>query len=124
MSASKLPEAMEENLDKIDSALDNLETALEPILATPWDTLNACLEPVQRAKLNLMIAYTIDSLFFLYLKTQQGIATEEHQVNEELARVKSYMSKLKDATAAQENEKSKLKLNKDAAARFIKAGLV
>eukprot|EP00960_Hanusia_phi_P029917 748272-Hanusia_phi.AAC.4 len=70
MSASSLPEAMEENLDKIDTALDSLESALEPILATPWDTLNSCLEPVQKAKLNLMIAYTIDSLFFLYLKTQ------------------------------------------------------
>ena len=155
------------------------------------------LEPMEKAKLNLMIAYAADSLFYMFLKTQvclaapcffcermqvfslrykkellspphlppcscsrhplflpwltdclgpclpvslsqlspshpfdshvdlfaQGASTEDHPVTEELARIKTYMSKLKELGQGAVNDQQRLKLNKDAAQRFISAGL-
>jgi hypothetical protein len=53
----------------------------------------------------------------------QGASTEDHPVTEELARIKTYMSKLKELGQGAVNDQQRLKLNKDAAQRFISAGL-
>mmetsp|Transcript_35679 Transcript_35679/g.71530 ORF Transcript_35679/g.71530 Transcript_35679/m.71530 type:complete len:122 (-) Transcript_35679:1664-2029(-) len=119
-----VPQEVAAQIKEVRQALDELESELIPILETPWDVLVAKLDPGSKAKLTLMIAYAADSLFFMYLKTQ-GIATEDHPITEELTRIRTYMGKLK-SVAAKENgteERAKLKLNKEAAARFIKAGL-
>jgi exosome complex protein LRP1 len=53
-----------------------------------------------------------------------GIDPRQHPVKNELDRVKGYMTKLKEAVAKGNEEKNPLKLDKAAANRFIKAGLV
>jgi hypothetical protein len=70
MGGRDLPGDIQERLDTLDKSMTALEQELEPLLATDWDVLTSKLEPVEKAKLNLMIAYAADSLFFLYLKTQ------------------------------------------------------
>mmetsp|Transcript_14798 Transcript_14798/g.35755 ORF Transcript_14798/g.35755 Transcript_14798/m.35755 type:complete len:143 (+) Transcript_14798:120-548(+) len=123
MAKAELPEGIQERLDTLEESMTALEAELEPLLSTPWDVLTSKMEPLEKAKLNLMIAYAADSLFFLYLKTQ-GQSAEDHPVTEELARVKEYMQKLKAVVGrAEEGVERSTKLNKEAAARFIKAGI-
>lgn len=75
MAKAELPEGIQERLDTLEESMTALEAELEPLLSTPWDVLTSKMEPLEKAKLNLMIAYAADSLFFLYLKTQVRIAT-------------------------------------------------
>mmetsp|Transcript_43721 Transcript_43721/g.106883 ORF Transcript_43721/g.106883 Transcript_43721/m.106883 type:complete len:156 (+) Transcript_43721:205-672(+) len=117
-----LPDEVQAALSSCEESMGALEEVLEPLLSTPWEVLTARLDAMEKAKLNLMMAYAVNSLYFIYLKTQ-GTKTEEHPITEELARIKTYMAKIKEAAAAGEKEQSRLKLNKDAAARFIKSGL-
>mmetsp|Transcript_28722 Transcript_28722/g.45034 ORF Transcript_28722/g.45034 Transcript_28722/m.45034 type:complete len:149 (-) Transcript_28722:1442-1888(-) len=119
--ASELPADMDSRLTALEEAMTKLEQELEPALNTNWDTLTGDLEALDKAKLNLMIAYAADSLFFLYLKTQ-GQDPTQHPISEEVERVKSYLVKLKDAVSPAEREQARLRLNKEAAARFIMAG--
>eukprot|EP00961_Rhodomonas_salina_P219002 2960424-Rhodomonas_salina.1 len=178
-----LPKDVRAQLAEVRESLDGIEAELKPVLETPWETLVADLEPAQKAKLSLIVAYAADSLFYMYIKTQvinskrgdlcrrrslhgvifegmgrararpitgslvmqsvfcslcdvlladgsrcehaafSGIATEDHPVTEELARIKNYMKKLKDAAGEGEKQQARLKLNKEAASRFITAGL-
>jgi hypothetical protein len=65
-----LPQEVKDSLKGCSDSLDALEEVLGPLLSTPWDVLTARLEPLEKAKLNLMIAYSVESLYFIYLKTQ------------------------------------------------------
>jgi len=50
------------------------------------------LAPLAKAKLDLAKSYTLNSLYYMYLKTQ-GVNTQAHQVRRELDRVKKFMMK-------------------------------
>jgi exosome complex protein LRP1 len=52
-----------------------------------------------------------------------GVKAREHPVFKELTRVKQYFGKIKAAETTS-NERAVVSLDKQAAARFIKAGLV
>ena len=115
---TELPDEMKTTLTNLDTSLTALEEHLDPIFEIPWDVLTARLEPMEKAKLNLMMAYSTASLFYMYLKSQvifliaslispiyskflnldQGISTEDHPVQSELARIHSYIGKLKEVT--------------------------
>lgn len=68
--AAVLPGEVQSALDSCETSLAALEDILAPLLSTPWDVLTAQLDPLEKAKLNLMMAYAVDSLYFIYLKTQ------------------------------------------------------
>lgn len=53
----------------------------------------------ERAKLNLVLAYALNSLFYIFLRTQ-NVNPANHPVRKELQRVQAYMEKLKSATVA------------------------
>lgn len=63
------------------------------------------------------------NLTAVYLNTS-GIDPRQHPVKNELDRVKEYMKKIKESVAKANEEKNPQKLDKAAANRFIKAGLV
>ena len=65
-----LPDEMQSVLSNLDSSLTSLEEHLNPLFDVPWDELSARLDPVEKAKLNLMMAYSAASLFYMYLKSQ------------------------------------------------------
>jgi len=66
------------------------------------------------------MAYTINTLFYVYLKTQ-GVSPTNHPVKQELERIKLYIKKMKELT--EKKQESTLRLNVDAAHRFIKHSL-
>lgn len=52
-----------------------------------------------------------------------GVNAKEHSIFRELTRVKQYFDKIKDVEAGPVGPRENLRLDKDAAARFIRAGL-
>ena len=71
--------------------------------------------PLDMAKLDLVSAYSINSLFWMYLITQ-GVNPRKHEIKSELLRIKSYMDKINTI----EDQKNAPKIVKDAAKRFVR----
>ncbi|KAJ3447580.1 sun-cor steroid hormone receptor co-repressor [Anaeramoeba flamelloides] len=97
-----LPKELLENLNNFDQSLTKCEKTLEQMLTNSLPEITENLEPLEQAKLNMSIAYTINSLYFMYLKTQ-GIDPKKHPVKKELERVKLYIKKIKDITELQKS---------------------
>ncbi|KAF1975586.1 hypothetical protein BU23DRAFT_552513 [Bimuria novae-zelandiae CBS 107.79] len=116
---TNLPDLTEDLADTI----DDLEDALQPLLSKPLTSLTSTLPTLDKAKLHILTAYTLESLLFQALQAS-GADTKSHKVFAELARLKTYFGKVKDAEAAGEGKGGPTtKLDKDAAARFIRHGL-
>jgi exosome complex protein LRP1 len=108
-----------ELLEDLEVNIDELETALEPLLTKPVAQTANSLPLLDRAKLYVNTVYTIENLIFNALKVA-GIDPAAHPVKTELHRVRQYFEKIKEA----ENPTARnLTLNKEAAGRFIKAAL-
>ncbi|KAK2824563.1 hypothetical protein Q5P01_021738 [Channa striata] len=65
-----------------------------------------------------MSAYTLNSLFWMYLVTQ-GVNPREHGIKQELERIRTYMNKVKEIT----DKKKAARLDKGAATRFLRSAL-
>ena len=117
---------MEKALQGLLGAMGSTEAALLPFFeAGGQDAIAEIRErhgPKEAAEVQLALAYAVNALFFTYFKTQ-GIDPQTHPVKEELARVQGYMKKLKMAAKDTEAKADMLRVNKDAASRFIAAGL-
>lgn len=112
--------------DDLALTIDDLEDALAPILASPLPTLTSTLPTLDKAKLHILTAYTLESLLFSALQAS-GADAKSHRIFPELARLKTYFGKVSAAEAAGEGKGNvqgpTTKLDKDAAARFIRHGL-
>lgn len=125
-------------LEQLDDEIDDLEESLAPIVKAALSETTSKLPLLDKAKLYVLVTYAIESILFCaftylslspfltlslaYLRLN-GIKAREHPVFKELTRVKQYFEKIK----AVENPVAKrgnLSLDKGAAARIIKAGLV
>ncbi|KAK3330929.1 Sas10/Utp3/C1D family-domain-containing protein [Apodospora peruviana] len=106
-------------LDQLDMDLDQLEEALKPLLGDIGD-ISSRLPLLDKAKLNVLVSYAIESLLFSALRLN-GVETKNHAVFTELTRVRQYFDKIKKIeTPAPEREKT---LNTEAAIRFVRADL-
>eukprot|EP01047_Picozoa_sp_COSAG01_P036384 COSAG01_NODE_2841_length_6991_cov_4.702554_8_plen_195_part_00 len=106
-------------------AQSQLEAALAPFLEGGQGAIKDIRTkhgPKEAADVQLALAYTVNALFFVYLKTQ-GVDPQTHPVMEELGRVREYMRKLKTAVADRSKKDGAMRLNKEAASRFISAAL-
>lgn len=126
-------------LEQLDDEIDDLEDSLAPVLETGISDTASKLPLLDKAKLYVLVTYAVESILFCkflspftliytncsfsaYLRLN-GVKAREHPVFLELTRVKQYFDKLKEA----ENPTPKqpgLALDKNAAGRFIRAGLV
>ncbi|EAS35076.1 exosome complex protein LRP1 [Coccidioides immitis RS] len=106
--------------DQLEGDIDELEEVLEPLLSQTLSTATQKMTVMDKAKLHVLITYTIESLLFSYLRLQ-GVNAKEHSVFKELTRVKQYFAKIKNLETVP--EKPTMTLDKQAAARFIKHGL-
>ena len=97
---SNLPADLVEPVNDLAAAIGTIEAQVQRLQAAPWATLCKGLAPLEVARMHLMVSYTINSLFYVYLKTQ-GLPTANHPVLEELERVKAYIRKVKEVSQAQ-----------------------
>eukprot|EP00047_Mylnosiga_fluctuans_P004040 m.232398 g.232398 ORF g.232398 m.232398 type:complete len:147 (+) comp12350_c0_seq1:218-658(+) len=108
------------SVSTFEAALNEVERHLQPLLEKSPSEVNAQLDSFERSKLELTMAYTINSLFWMYLTTQ-GLSAKDYAVKDELERIRTYMKKIKDAEENQSDPNPRL--NKEAAARFLKNAL-
>eukprot|EP00040_Diaphanoeca_grandis_P038982 m.257867 g.257867 ORF g.257867 m.257867 type:complete len:177 (+) comp35795_c0_seq1:180-710(+) len=121
-----LSDEVEPALAAIDAAVTEVENKITPLLNTPLNKLRLQLPPIDAAKLDISLAYTLNSLFWMYL-CAQGESPKDHPVKEELDRIRQYMTRVKAAEKAAsgitDSPTANSKLNKGAAKRFITAAL-
>ncbi|KAJ5124734.1 uncharacterized protein N7515_008559 [Penicillium bovifimosum] len=109
-----------ELLSQLDDNTDDLEEVLQPLLRSSLSKSSNKLPLMDKAKLHVLITYTLESLIFSYLRLH-GVDAKQHQVFRELTRVKQYFDKIKALET--EPEERNMTLDKAAAGRFIKHGL-
>ena len=124
-------------LEQLEEELNKAQDTLKPLLGDIGD-ISSKLPLLDKAKLYVLVAYTVESLLFCethsclpspHLLTLSaaalrlnGVETKNHAIFTELTRVKQYMEKIqKLETPAPERETT---LNTEVAARFIKSDLV
>ncbi|KFY81365.1 hypothetical protein V500_11496 [Pseudogymnoascus sp. VKM F-4518 (FW-2643)] len=108
-------------LEQLDDEIDDLEDSLAPVLETGISDTASKLPLLDKAKLYVLVTYAVESILFSYLRLN-GVKAREHPVFLELTRVKQYFDKLKEAENPTPKQ-SGLTLDKNAAGRFIRAGL-
>lgn len=116
-------ESISDDLEDLTQNIDTLTTALQPLLAQALSASTSRLPLLDKAKLYILTTYALESILFSYVRLH-GVSAKSHPVYLELNRVKEYFSKIKTAEEIGAGGSSrKSGLDKDAAGRFIKAGL-
>ncbi|KAI1610656.1 Sas10/Utp3/C1D family-domain-containing protein [Exophiala viscosa] len=111
-------------VEQLEENIEDLEENFEPLLERESDfaSITKKLPLLDRAKLNVLVVYAIESLLFSYLKLQ-GVDAKEHAVFRELARVRQYFEKIKNAEPGAVTAQPSVTLNREAAERVIKHAL-
>ncbi|XP_073409886.1 nuclear nucleic acid-binding protein C1D [Dendrobates tinctorius] len=117
-STEDYPMEIHEYLAAFNDSVSTVDEMLNKMMSVPRSELLQKIDPLEQAKLDLVSAYTLNSLFWVYLTTQ-GINPKEHAVKDELERIRSYMNRVKEIT----DRKKAARLDKGAAQRFIKHAL-
>jgi len=107
-------------LEDLTGHIDDLESALSPLINSSLSSISSRLPLLDKAKLHILTTYAIESILFSALKLN-GVDARNHAVFTELSRVKQYFDKIKEAEA--KPQQPTVTLNKEAAGRFIKYGL-
>lgn len=116
-------ESITDDLEDLVSNIDELEQALQPLLAQALSASTSRLPLLDKAKLYILTTYALESILFSYLRLH-GTEAKSHPVFQELNRVKEYFAKIKTAEEIGAGGSTrKVGLDKGAAGRFIKAGL-
>ncbi|KAF7189101.1 Nuclear nucleic acid-binding protein C1D [Pseudocercospora fuligena] len=107
-------------IEDLTGDVDDLETALQPILQSALSASTSKLPLLDKAKLYVLATYAIESILFSYLRLN-GVDAKNHPIFQELNRVKEYFNKIKNVEAVASGPSARLDTN--VAGRFIKAGL-
>ncbi|KAE9984342.1 hypothetical protein BLS_002656 [Venturia inaequalis] len=111
-------------LEELGDNIDDLETALEPLLnAKSLSSLNKNLAPLERAKLLTWLTYAIETILFSQIRLSGAKDPKSHPIMTELKRIQQYMQKVALVENPDVGKRTNMTLNKEAACRFIKAGL-
>jgi len=108
-------------LERLEAEIDGLEDSLAPVVKSDLSHITSKLPLLDRAKLYALSTYAVDSILFSYLQLN-SVQARQHPVFQELERVRHYFEKIKAAEATLPS-RGALSLDKEAAARFISAGL-
>ncbi|KAJ2627078.1 hypothetical protein IW137_005751 [Coemansia sp. RSA 1287] len=107
------------HVDQLTVAVDQIQKTLGPVLTQPLNDLLPKLTPIQRCELDALVAYSIDTLFWIYLKVN-GVPPKEHPIMKELQRVQRYIEKINRAKGSDKPEPRAMKVDAGAADRFIR----
>ena len=113
---------LEANIAAFARSVDDIEAHVRRLQRANLAELTKGLGPLEAARIHLMVAYTINTLFYMYLRTQ-GVSPADHPIQEELERVKAYIRKLKQAAAEESQQSEELTRNAAAAQQFLTRAL-
>jgi exosome complex protein LRP1 len=119
--------ALHGHLTALTSALDDLTTALAPLLSSPPPALSALaasLPARDTARLHVLSAYALETLLFNALRLS-GADAKAHPVFRELARVRHYAAKIKEAEDKKAGRAAgpAVRVDREAARRVVRAGI-
>jgi exosome complex protein LRP1 len=119
-SASSFPSELNSVVADLHTNLTHLESTLEPIVErqTRAQLVEKAEAPIDKAKVDVAAAYTINSLVWMWMKTR-GENPKESEVKDELDRVKTSMVRLKEI----QDRSKRAKVDVHAAKRIVKSGL-
>mmetsp|Transcript_69351 Transcript_69351/g.136094 ORF Transcript_69351/g.136094 Transcript_69351/m.136094 type:complete len:109 (+) Transcript_69351:52-378(+) len=103
-------------MDYIVEKLDEVKHQIDPLTKTPYDETMNKLDRNEAAKLNVSIAYTLASLYYISIKTSGDMEDKSGNISEELSRIKSYVAKVNSQA---DNSAKKSRLDSGAAKRMI-----
>ncbi|ODO08057.1 hypothetical protein I350_03640 [Cryptococcus amylolentus CBS 6273] len=109
----------DQTLTSLTSHLDALEAVLAPLEAKPWSDTTDRLSTLERTKMDVLGAYLINDLIWIYLK-MKGIDPAKHEVTSELERIKVYYGKI---SSAEGKEEPRPQIDQAAARRFVSNSL-
>jgi len=112
------PSEIQDKANGFDEALAKIENTIEPLHNTPLNEIHNDINSLDKAKLDLVGVYAINSLFWMYLNVN-GENPKSHGIKTELQRIQQYMGRIKEL----EEKNKKSSIDKDAAKRFIRASL-
>ncbi|XP_006260751.1 PREDICTED: nuclear nucleic acid-binding protein C1D [Gavialis gangeticus] len=118
INGDEYPAEIQDYLSAFEKSLGCVDEMLKTMMSVSRSELLQKLDPLEQAKLDLVSAYTLNSMFWVYLATQ-GINPKDHPVKQELERIRTYMNRVKELT----DKKKASKLDKGAAARFVRNAL-
>lgn len=98
------------NMQNLDHSIVNIETLLESRMSVDYNSLSV----EDKIKHDLLIAFALDSLYWMYLRLD-GTDPTTHNIKRELDRVKTTMDMAKGAMA----KKNMPRVDKGAAGRFV-----
>ena len=114
---------VQKHVDNLGAQISTLQKVLNPII---HGVVPETLTPLEQAQHYALLAYALDSIIFAHLKST-GTDHKGHPIMLELERIKASMAKIKrvqDGMSSEQDLESKQhsnsKIDKEAAARFIK----
>uniref|UniRef100_A0A6J0UAP5 Nuclear nucleic acid-binding protein C1D n=2 Tax=Pogona vitticeps TaxID=103695 RepID=A0A6J0UAP5_9SAUR len=118
VAGEEYPTEIQDYLLAFERSVASVDEMLKTMMSVSRSELLQKLDPLEQAKLDLVSAYTLNSMFWVYLATQ-GINPKEHPVKQELERIRTYMNRVKEIA----DRKKAAKLDKGAASRFVRSAL-
>lgn len=113
-----LPDDIQTRVTEFEHSIGQIEDIFKSLERVPLSDLHSQMSSLDKAKLDLLGAYAVNSLFWVYLKIN-GEETKDHAIHEEINRVKSYMSRVHEV----EDKAKAPRLDKSATKRFIRNAL-
>uniref|UniRef100_A0A8C6QXV9 Nuclear nucleic acid-binding protein C1D n=1 Tax=Nannospalax galili TaxID=1026970 RepID=A0A8C6QXV9_NANGA len=102
----------------LESSLGAVDDMLKTMMSVSRNELLQKLDPLEQAKVDLVSAYTLNSMIWVYLATQE-VNPKEYPVKQELERIRVYMNRVEEIT----DKKKAAKVDRGAASRCIKNAL-
>ncbi|KAM9078924.1 nuclear nucleic acid-binding protein C1D-like [Megaptera novaeangliae] len=91
------PGEIHEYLSTFENSTGAVDEMLKTMMPVSRNELLQKLDPLEQAKVDLVSAYTLNSMFWVYLATQ-GVNPKEHPVKQELERIRVYTNRVKEIT--------------------------
>mmetsp|Transcript_34987 Transcript_34987/g.40913 ORF Transcript_34987/g.40913 Transcript_34987/m.40913 type:complete len:194 (+) Transcript_34987:6-587(+) len=117
-------EAVNEQFTHFLEEFKDLDKYLEALLkGKSLQSVSDQISLADNAKLNTALAYLVNSLYYIYMKTN-GISFENHKINDEMELIKKYVMKVQEVILVQEDQrKNPMMVDQAAAERMIRAHL-
>jgi len=127
ITLDEFPEAVQKQVKDFHDALAQLRDRLKPLAENYEEVEEKANGPLERAQLGYTTAYALNSLFWMYLITV-GENPQEHDIKREIDKLKASGVRLreiaeKDKQIAAETDQRTVRVDTDAAKRFVTSAL-
>ncbi|CAG7833434.1 unnamed protein product [Allacma fusca] len=110
-------EAIAEEQEMIEEALNDADGILKGLNDMNYDTIVDKLSPLDRARFDLAVLYSINSYYWMYVRSL-GKDTKGHPIMEEMGRIKKITDRIKEMT--EKTKKRSMVVDAKAAHRMVK----